>query len=739
MNNATILQDLVLVGGGHAHALLINLWRMQPTPGIRLTLISPHTYTPYSGMLPGLMAGQYQFEEAHIDLDRLCSAAKVRFIRAACSGIDVDAKKIIFAHRPALEFDLLSINTGASPSLSVPGSAEFALPVKPISALYPRWLSLLERLNTQPKMAIAVVGGGAAAVEICAALRRRAPAARLSLVYPEALPLNGYGASFRAKAKAQLERLNIELLPHRKIDRVEDGLLIDQQGQHQHADEIFWCTNASAPTWLTNSGLALDDKGFIQVDQCLKSVSHDYVFAAGDVAALCGQERPKAGVYAVREAPILFNNVIASLLKQPLKAYKAQTSFLSILSLGDGTAMATRANGWMPTLIGQWVWRWKHHIDRKFMTMLNDVEPMPTAQATEPAKVLWGDAEPPVNELAMRCGGCGAKIGADVLSKVVATLDTVKRSEVIIGLDDPDDAAAIRFDADTTLVQSVDQFRAIIDDPYLQGQIAALHALSDLHAMHASPHSAQALVTLPFARDAISARDLGQLMAGALAVLNQENCQLTGGHTSEGLETSIGFAVNGIANTPLLTKAGLAVGDHLILTQPLGTGALFAGRAQLFSLGPWIDNALAFMTQSNRTASDILHANGARACTDVTGFGLAGHLMELLRASGVSGRLLLDQVPLLEGALDCIAAGITSSLQANNLRAKAGIAAIEPQLSNTLVQLLFDPQTSGGLLAGVPADQSGQAITQLLNAGYQASVIGTVIPAAKHLVELVNN
>ncbi|MDN3638170.1 selenide, water dikinase SelD [Simiduia curdlanivorans] len=739
MNNTPIAQDLVLLGGGHAHALLISYWRMQPTAGIRLTLVSPEMYTPYSGMLPGLMAGLYSFEQAHIDLDRLCSAAGVRFIRAACTGLDLEAKKIRFADRPALEFDLLSINTGASPSLSVPGSAQFSLPVKPISALYPRWLTLLERLHANPSMAIAVVGGGAAAVEICAALRARAPKAQLALFFPEQQPLPGYGASFRTKMQRQLERLRVKLFPDHAIARVEPNLLIDQRDNSHAADEIFWCTNASAAPWFADSGLALDPQGFIQVNQHLQSTSHDNVFVAGDAAALVDQPRPKAGVFAVRQAPVLFNNLIATLLKQPLRAYRAQASFLSILSLGDGSAMATRANGVMPTLSGRWVWRWKDRIDRKFMAMFSALAPMPAQQASSIAPALWrdgDDAAPPLSELAMRCGGCGAKVGADILSKVVAELETVNRPEVLIGLDDPDDAAALRFDADTTIVQSVDQFRAIIDDPFLQGQIAAHHALSDLHAMHASPHSAQALVTLPFARDAITARDLSQLMAGALKVLNAENCQLTGGHTSEGLEASMGFAVNGIANTRMLTKAGLEVGDHLILTQPLGTGALFAARARGFSQGPWIAQALFYMAQSNRAAADILHAKGAHACTDVTGFGLAGHLMEMLKASHLSARLTLDAIPLLDGALACVTEGITSSLQPHNLRLQAGIEAVEQQLAKPRVQLLFDPQTSGGLLAGLPANQAAGALAALIEAGYNASVIGKVTPAAKHLVSL---
>ncbi|MFC6755199.1 FAD-dependent oxidoreductase, partial [Halorubrum tibetense] len=220
--------------------------------------------------------------------------------------------------------------------------------------------------------------------------------------------------------------------------------------------EIFWCTNAHAAPWFADSGLALDRQGFIEVNEHLQSSSHSDVFVAGDAAALMGQPRPKAGVFAVRQASVLFDNLMATLLKQPLRAYRAQTSFLSILSLGDGTAMATRANGMMPTLSGRWVWRWKDRIDRSFMALFSGLEPrlepMSGAPQTSLAPALLSqmgsETTPAMSQLAMRCGGCGAKVGADILSKVVAELDTVKRPEVVIGLDDPDDAAAIRFNAD---------------------------------------------------------------------------------------------------------------------------------------------------------------------------------------------------------------------------------------------------------------------------------------------------
>ncbi|MBB3166846.1 selenide, water dikinase SelD [Simiduia aestuariiviva] len=731
------LQDLVLLGGGHAHALLIAQWCMAPVAGVRLTLISPDALTPYSGMLPGLVAGHYSVDDTHIDLDRLCATAGFRFIRARATGLDLAAQQVLLADRPPLGFDLLSVNIGATPSLTVPGAHTYATPVKPISQFYPRWQAIKAQLALHPEARIGLVGGGAATVELACAMRAQAPKAHIAIYLEDHLPLTGYSQHFRARAHAELNRRRIDVHGNCRITQVDaDQVRTDTRAFA--VDHLFWCTQAAGPEWLQTTGLRLDAQGFILVNDRLQSVSHPRVFAAGDIASLLGQTRPKAGVFAVRQAPVLTHNLRALLLAQPLRRYRAQRAFLSLLSLGDGVALGTRAGGWLPTLAGRWVWRWKDRIDRRFMAMFTHLVPRQMAPGTAPNDALWGDQTPPPSAAAMRCGGCGAKVGAKVLAQVVHQLDTIERAEVRIGLNDPDDAAVLQWPTEAVLVQSVDQFRALVDDPFVQGQLAALHALSDVFAMRAEPHSAQALVTLPYAREALQVRDLTQLMAGALQVLNGAHCQLTGGHTSEGAELSMGFAVNGLARGPLLTKAGLCVGDHLILTKPLGTGCLFAARAQRATKGRWVHKALVHMLQSNGPAAELLARHGARACTDVTGFGLVGHLSEMLRASHLSARLQLNRLPALDGALACLAKGYVSSLQTQNLQARAAVKSASQWESDPRFALLFDPQTSGGLLAGVPANQVAPLLVALTAAGLQGVDIGVVTPVDDHLIALVD-
>jgi selenide,water dikinase len=198
------------------------------------------------------------------------------------------------------------------------------------------------------------------------------------------------------------------------------------------------------------------------------------------------------------------------------------------------------------------------------------------------------------------------------------------------------------------------------------------------------------------------------MMAGAVSVLNEAGCALVGGHTGEGSELALGFAINGLIDEALagvLTKGGMRPGDVLILTKPIGTGTLFAAHARLgLARGRWIDAALESMQVSNRAAMPILIAHGATACTDLTGFGLLGHLVEMTKPSGVDAELDLNALPLLDGAAECVAAGVLSSLQPANLRLRRALRNQEEALAHPNYPLIFDPQTAGGLLASVPAD-----------------------------------
>ena len=742
-SGAPVLKDLVLVGGGHSHVIVLRRLGMRPIPGVRVTVIARDLDAPYSGMLPGLIAGLYDFDDVHIDLGPLARFAGARLFHAEAVGLDLDRRTVLCRHRPPVPYDLLSIDVGIAPRLDVAGAVEHAVPVKPIGGLVARWERLERRVRESPRrLRVATVGAGAAGVELTLAMQHalstrardesggfHVPEFHLFGAAPTVLPTHNRGA--RRRFGRVLAARDVHLHLGTRISRVDPGRLETTRGESLEVDEVVWATAAAPPPWPAASGLAVDGAGFIAVDATLQSTSHPGVFAAGDVAGVLDHPREKAGVFAVRQGAPLAANLRRALLGKRLRPFSPQRRFLSLVSTGDRYAVASRGR---MSAEGAWVWRWKDRIDRRFMrrfTELPEMDQDTTGRRREPP-VPPGLAPPEVvrelSVVAMRCGGCGSKVGATLLDRVVARLEPVRRDNVVVGLDSPDDAAVASLPPGKLLVQSVDAFRSMIDDPWLFGRITANHCLSDLYAMGAEPCSALAIVTIPHGLESKMETLLEDLLSGAVAVLNDGGAALVGGHTSEGAEVQLGLSVSGsIDPGGILRKGGLRPGDRLVLTKPIGTGTLLAADMRGKAKARWVDGAIRAMLQSNRDAAGAVRACGGRSCTDVTGFGLLGHLVEMTKASGVDARVALDAVPILEGAQDTAARGLLSSLQPQNVRLRRAVANLETAGADPRYPLLFDPQTAGGLLAGVPENEAETCLGRLHALGYtHAAVIGEI-------------
>ncbi|MCB1884575.1 MAG: FAD-dependent oxidoreductase [Geminicoccaceae bacterium] len=369
------LKDAVLVGGGHAHVIVLRRFIEKPCPGLRLTLVSDEVEAPYSGMLPGLVAGHYAFDEAHIHLRPLAARAGARFVEARVDGLDLDAGQVRLRGRAPIAFDLLSINVGSTPGMDgVPGAREHALPVKPVPAFLARWERLLERAaGSRSPLRLLVVGGGAGGVELALsaqyALERRAGAdPDLRLVTGGDAILPGHGAGARRILGRILGERGVRVETGRRVVAVEPGLARCGDGGTIPFDALFWVTGASAPAWLRRTGLALDAKGFIRVDWTLRSISDARVFAAGDVASVEGEPRPKSGVFAVRQGPLLADNLRRAARGRDLRRKVPQRRFLNLIGTGDEGAIASYAG---LAVEGSWVWRLKRWIDRRFVRRFN--------------------------------------------------------------------------------------------------------------------------------------------------------------------------------------------------------------------------------------------------------------------------------------------------------------------------------------------------------------------------------
>lgn len=708
--------DLVLIGGGHAHVTVLKSFAMKPMPGVRLTLITPSLETPYSGMLPGFVAGHYSLDQCHINLLELARFANARWIQVSATGIDRLHKRVLLEGRPPIAYDLLSVNTGITPALAgIQGADEHGIAVKPISAFASRWTALEQRLQAEdgPRH-FSVVGGGAAGFELILAMRHRVQQllpeeqrgeCRFSLVTSDGL-LPYHNARAQALAQQALQHAGIDLYTHSRVSAISEQQLTFESGETLPMHACLLATRARASAWFTQTGLTLDNEGFLLTRDTLQSVDDDDIFAVGDCAVQKDNPRERAGVFAVRQGPPLADNLRAQLQGKPLRQHQPQTQFLTLLALGDKAAIAARGQ-W--AFQARWAWRWKDWIDRRFMQRFQGN----VAKMQRKHPVLLQQMQE------IGCNGCAAKVGPHALTQALERLTAQHASPTPA---QRDDAVMIEAgDGQHMRVESLDFFRAFCSDPYLLGQVAANHALNDVYAMGGTASHAQALAVVTFGRARIVEEDLFQLLAGAESIFTREGVKLLGGHSSKDTQMAVGFHVSGqVEKSALLKKSGLQTGDALILTRAIGSGVLLAAEMRGRACPAAMSQMLREMIRSNRESAATLRCFGARAMTDVTGFGLLGHLGEMLEASQKSARLIWEAVPKLPTVEALAAEGMQSSLLPENLSYQR---LLPPQqaLPEAVMSLLCDPQTAGGLLVAVPEAAAEEALAALHTQGEHAA------------------
>lgn len=695
----TLTKDIVLIGGGHTHALVLRMWAMRPLAGVRLTVINPGPCAAYSGMLPGFVAGHYTRADLNIDLMRLAQAAGARIILGAVTGIDRQAKTITVPGRPDVGYDIASIDVGITTEMpSLPGFAAHAIAAKPLADFADRWHAYC----AAPKGDIAVIGGGIAGAELAMAMAHAAPSRAVHII-DRGPALAELGGRARALMLDAMSGLGITLVENSTPREITDQGVILEDGDVIPAGFITGVAAPQAQAWPAQAELD-HQGGFIRISPQLQSADPD-IFASGDCAYMEFAPRPKAGVFAVRQAPILFHNLRAAAMGRPLRSYRPQKRYLKLVSLGARKAMAERGG---MVFAGKLLWRWKDHIDRRFMTRLNNLRPMAMPLPRDHA---LGDKGPE-----MMCAGCGSKVGRGVLAQAIQATGA-KRSDVARL---PGDDAAVLQIGGTSQVLTTDHLRALTPDPYVMTKIAAHHALGDIWAMGAAPQSALVSLVLPRQTAELQSRSMVEIMAAAHEVMDASGAAIIGGHSAMGAELIIGFSLTGLLDRPAITLAGAQPGDAVIVTKPIGSGTIMAAAMALRAPGQIIAHCIDTMCQGQGDAARILHR--AHAMTDITGFGLAGHLAGICDASAVGARITLDAVPIQEGALELAQEGIRSSLWADNVDGAAQVTC-PPSARGAL---MFDPQTAGGLMACVAPDQAQDCITTLSQAGYQAAVIGQI-------------
>ena len=708
---ASASSPLILAGGGHSHALLLRRWAMRPElrPDRPITLVSSYGTALYSGMVPALIAGVVKRTEASINLRSLAQKAGVAFVQATVTGID-PPQGLQLRDRPDLGFGLVSLNLGSVTRRQGHLNAIAIKPLEPALKAIRAQDVLANNPDTHP---FHCVGAGLAAVEIALALRQRWPL--------RPLILHTGGRPLHPSMVRELLQADIKLSDNAAPDTANTLL----------------CTGSEAPSWLAQSGLACDANGRVLTRPTMQALDDSQIFASGDCAVIQGMERPPAGVWAVRAAQPLARNLEQISRGQTPQPWRPQRRALQLLGLTIGT----RREAWLlwgNTCLGPypWLWRWKRRLDRTFMARLR------------PGAAMVDQSSNPSSH-AMACRGCAAKLPADPLQQALSRCQSEELAS------SPEDAHSLGTSSrGGTLLASVDGFPALISDPWLNGRLTTLHACSDLWASGARVSTAQAIVTMPAVDSAAQVDLLSQTLAGVRSALIEQGASLIGGHTLESrqasstpaaLDLQVSLSVTG--ETPAgqhsWGKGGIQAGDQLLLSRPIGTGVLFAAAMQGAGCASDLDQALAQMQISQHDTLEQLLALQAQnpgcihACTDITGFGLLGHLNEMGAASDpVTIELWIEEIPLLQGASALFDAGIASTLAPANRRALASLGsqvrAIKAgrdqsnSLNHALETMLIDPQTCGPLLISVDP-----AIANTLLSRHSADwwPIGTATPA----------
>ena len=368
-----VKRHLLLLGAGHAHVQVLHGLAQHKLADVTVTLVTPHPHQLYSGMVPGFVAGHYALADCMIPLDSLLARSGVSYVQGSATGVNAEARTVTLTNGKTLTYDWLSLDTGPvmdreKIELQMPGAREHALFVRPIEVfgqLWPRVMAMAE----QQKIRLVVVGAGAAGLELAMAAAHAlrgssfAPGSCVTLLSGAQPPGASYPVGVQRRIACALQRLRVEVLAESCVGFHAGGMRLGN-GQRLACDVPLLALGAQAPAWLSGSGLALDEGGFVAVNAFQQSTSHPAVFAAGDVASRVDKPHARSGVYAVRAGPPLLANLRAASQCKPLKPYAPQARALNLLACGGRHAIAVWGG---LSVEGAWVWRWKNRIDREFV------------------------------------------------------------------------------------------------------------------------------------------------------------------------------------------------------------------------------------------------------------------------------------------------------------------------------------------------------------------------------------
>ncbi len=675
-----IKKDLILLGAGHANIEVIKYLGRIKLQGLRITLVSKNFHTTYSGMVPGYIEGIYSWDEINIDLIKLSYQYNINVVVAEVINISAKEKKIYLKDRAPMKFDFLSINLGIkSNTKNIFGANKNALFLKPISEIKSTILSIVKNKSNN----VAIIGGGAAGVEVSLALKERFRKSNINkniiLISKNNDLMKNYPLSVKRSLKNELIKQNINILYSSNVTKVNKSYIEINGSRKLKCSCTILATDAWPPDLVSSSDLKVSKSGFISVLNTLQTKTNPNIFASGDIADIENYKLVKAGVYAVRQSKTLKKNLERLYKNKSLIKYLPQRSYLSIIGLTNGKALGSK---YFLSLKSNFFWQLKRYIDKRFIKKYknfnyNNKNLITNQNSNEPS------------EHNMQCAGCGSKVPQTVLDKIF--INNFKEGSF--------DANDIK--GANQLVHTVDIITSIIDDLYLLGKLAAKHALNDLVASNSQILSAQMILGIPLSLSKIQRRDIYQIKEGANTIFKEFGSTVTGGHSysiEEG-KTTLGFSLIGKKNTVKKYKKNTKEKLKIIMTGKLGTALIMAGLNNKIISGKYYNEVINEMIGSNFLLYKLFKKHKIKDITDISGFGLALHLNNLLLRNKMfkGAKIYLDKIPILEGAKEALIKKVSSSLTYSNK------SSINNKL-NVLVKnrkylnVLFDPQTAGGFL-----------------------------------------
>jgi len=674
-----LIKQLVLIGGGHANVQILKKLCMSRIKGLHTILISENCEATYSGMTPGYIHRDFNLEEISIDLQRLCFNAGATFIKDKVIKLETNYKKLLLQNFPSINYDLLSINTGSisnTKGIKIEKLSKFFF-AKPISSLVNNLYQIDQILDKKSR--ISIIGGGVASYELAFSLLRR---------YENNLEITIFGKNIlkeknlNKKTKKNLKKISSNLGIKEylgEVVSVTETNLVLNNGEKFESDLTLLSSGADIETWLSDSSLNKDKNGFIVVDNNLLSTSDKNIFVTGDACTVEGNFRPKSGVMAVRQGQVLKENIFSKLTGMPLKKFKAQKNWLYLIGTYKNKALL---NYFFLSFHGRWCWKLKEMIDRRFINKF---------KFNSNSSMAFRDFElEKPTDIKMYCQGCGSKVSKNTLVNFLNEENSFS---------DLPDSSVININS-SSLLQSIDHIKLFTSlNPFDFGIISYLHSQNDILSGGGLVKNISVSLALPFSEGIIESFFMEYFMKGINSEAIKDSSTIVSGHSYQSIEPGVTITMNGTFEKKI-TKSQAQDGELIYLSKPLGTGYLLAAYFNNSELLSSFDfqKLMIWMKRGNKRISEISKSFKSKITTDISGFGLASHLSDICKSSGLSAEIKLNAELLINKNIEILEKYKSTGFENNYLSSANEISISD---NNKLQNILYDPQTNGPLLISI--------------------------------------